>query len=59
MAAPAARRSRGAYVARIAHRPFGLSKALTGSVAAVSVGVVDDVSLLDPTTPRTRTPMSA
>jgi ribonuclease PH len=38
----------GAYVA--AHRAldrFGLSKALTGSVAAVSVGVVDDVSLLD------------
>jgi ribonuclease PH len=26
---------------------FGLSKALTGSVAAVSVGVVDDVALLD------------
>ena len=26
---------------------FGLSKALTGSVAAVSVGVVDGVSLLD------------
>jgi ribonuclease PH len=38
----------GAYVA--AHRAldrFGLSKALTGSVAAVSVGVVDGVSLLD------------
>jgi ribonuclease PH len=38
----------GAYVA--AHRAldrFGLSKALTGSVAAVSVGVVDGASLLD------------
>jgi len=38
----------GAYVA--AHRAldrFGLSNALTGSVAAVSVGVVDGVSLLD------------
>ncbi len=38
----------GAYVA--AHRAldrFGLSKALTGSVAAVSVGVVDGESLLD------------
>jgi ribonuclease PH len=38
----------GAYVA--AYRAldrFGLSKALSGSVAAVSVGVVDDVSLLD------------
>jgi len=38
----------GAYVAasRALDR-FGLSKALTGSVAAVSVGVVDGVSLLD------------
>ncbi|HWD24991.1 MAG TPA: ribonuclease PH [Acidimicrobiales bacterium] len=38
----------GAYVAasRALDR-MGLSKALTGSVAAVSVGVVDDVSLLD------------
>jgi ribonuclease PH len=38
----------GAYVA--AHRAldrFGLSKALTGSVAGVSVGVVDGESLLD------------
>ena len=38
----------GAYVA--AHRAldrFGLSKALTGSVAAVSVGIVDGVPLLD------------
>jgi len=38
----------GAYVA--AHRAldrFGLSKALTGTVAAVSVGVVDGVALLD------------
>jgi ribonuclease PH len=38
----------GAYVA--AYRAldrFGLSKALTGSLAAVSVGVVDGVSLLD------------
>jgi ribonuclease PH len=38
----------GAYVA--AHRAldrFGLSKGLTGSVAAVSVGVVDGESLLD------------
>jgi ribonuclease PH len=38
----------GAHVA--AHRAlerFGLSKALTGSVAAVSVGVVEDESLLD------------
>jgi ribonuclease PH len=38
----------GAYVAaRRALDHFGLSKALTGSVAAVSVGVVDDISLLD------------
>ncbi len=38
----------GAYVAaRRALDRFGLSKALVGSVAAVSVGVVDDVSLLD------------
>jgi ribonuclease PH len=38
----------GAYVAAMrALDRFGLSKALTGSVAAVSVGVVDDVSLLD------------
>ncbi len=38
----------GAYVAaRRALDRFGLAKALTGSVAAVSVGVVDDVSLLD------------
>src|SRR3954454_3652861 len=38
----------GAYVAaRRALDHFGLSKALTGSVAAVSVGVVDDESLLD------------
>ena len=38
----------GAYVAasRALDR-FGLSKALTGSVAAVSVGVVEDVALLD------------
>jgi ribonuclease PH len=38
----------GAFVAasRALDR-FGLSKALTGSVAAVSVGVVDDVTLLD------------
>jgi ribonuclease PH len=38
----------GAYVA--AHRAldrFGLSKALTGSVAAASVGIVDGVPLLD------------
>jgi ribonuclease PH len=38
----------GAYIA--AHRAldrFGLSKALTGAVAAVSVGVVDGVPLLD------------
>src|SRR5437879_5287822 len=38
----------GAYVAaRRALDRFGLSKALTGSVAAVSVGVVDGVTLLD------------
>ncbi len=38
----------GAYVAaRRALDRFGLSKALTGSVAAVSVGVVDGVPLLD------------
>ncbi len=38
----------GAYVAaRRALDRFGLSKALVGSVAAVSVGVVDGVSLLD------------
>ncbi|HEY0415291.1 MAG TPA: ribonuclease PH [Gaiellaceae bacterium] len=38
----------GAYVAaRRALDRFGLSKALVGSVAAVSVGVVDDVALLD------------
>ena len=38
----------GAYgAARRALDRFGLSKALTGSVAAVSVGVVDGVSLLD------------
>jgi ribonuclease PH len=38
----------GAYVAaRRALDRFGLSKALAGSVAAVSVGVVDGVSLLD------------
>ena len=38
----------GAYVAaQRALDRFGLSKALTGSVAAVSVGVVDGVSLLD------------
>jgi len=38
----------GAWVAaRRALDRFGLSKALTGSVAAVSVGVVDDVALLD------------
>ncbi|MGZ4354888.1 MAG: ribonuclease PH [Gaiellaceae bacterium] len=38
----------GAYVA--AHRAldrFGLSKALPGSIAAVSVGIVEDVPLLD------------
>jgi ribonuclease PH len=38
----------GAYVAaKRALDRFGLSKALVGSVAAVSVGVVDDVALLD------------
>src|SRR3989441_7560852 len=38
----------GAYVAaRRALDRFGLSKALTGSIAAVSVGVVEGVSLLD------------
>jgi ribonuclease PH len=38
----------GAYVAaQRALDRFGLSKALTGSIAAVSVGVVDDVPLLD------------
>ena len=38
----------GAYVAaQRALDRFGLSKALTGSVAAVSVGVVEGVSLLD------------
>jgi ribonuclease PH len=38
----------GAYVAaRRALDRFGLSKALTGGVGAVSVGVVDGVSLLD------------
>ena len=38
----------GAHVAaRLALDRFGLSKALTGSVAAVSVGVVDGVALLD------------
>jgi ribonuclease PH len=38
----------GAYVAaRRALDRFGLAKALTGSVAAVSVGVVDGVPLLD------------
>ena len=38
----------GAYVAaRRARDRFGLAKALTGSVAAVSVGVVDGDSLLD------------
>jgi ribonuclease PH len=38
----------GAYVAAMrALDRFGLSKALVGSVAAVSVGVVDGVSLLD------------
>jgi ribonuclease PH len=38
----------GAYIAgRRALDSFGLSKALTGSVAAVSVGVVDGVALLD------------
>ena len=38
----------GAYVAaQRALDRFGLSKALTGSVAAVSVGVVDGASLLD------------
>jgi ribonuclease PH len=38
----------GAYVAaRRALDRFGLGKALTGSVAAVSVGIVDDVPLLD------------
>jgi ribonuclease PH len=38
----------GAYVAaQRALDRFGLSKALTGSLAAVSVGVVDGVSLLD------------
>ena len=44
----ALRRDLGAYVAaRRALDRFGLSKALTGSVAAVSVGVVDGESLLD------------
>jgi ribonuclease PH len=38
----------GAYVAaRRAVDRFGLSKALTGSVAAVSVGIVDNMPLLD------------
>jgi ribonuclease PH len=38
----------GAYVAaRRALDRFGLSKTLTGSVAAVSVGIVDGVALLD------------
>ena len=38
----------GAYIAaRRALDRFGLSKALTGAVAAVSVGVVDGVALLD------------
>jgi ribonuclease PH len=38
----------GAYIAaRRALERFGLSKGLTGSVAAVSVGVVDGVALLD------------
>ncbi len=38
----------GAYVAaKRALDSFGLSKALVGAVAAVSVGVVDDVALLD------------
>ena len=38
----------GAYVAaRRALEKFGLAKALSGAVAAVSVGVVDDVPLLD------------
>jgi ribonuclease PH len=38
----------GAYIAaRRALESFGLSKALTGAVAAVSVGVVDGVALLD------------
>jgi ribonuclease PH len=38
----------GAYIAaRRALDSFGLSKALTGAVAAVSVGVVDGVALLD------------
>ena len=38
----------GAYVAaRRALDRFGLSKALTGSVAAVSVGIVEGQALLD------------
>src|SRR4029077_14701221 len=38
----------GAYIAaRRALDRFGLSKGLTGAVAAVSVGVVDGVALLD------------
>jgi ribonuclease PH len=38
----------GAYVAaRRALDRFGLSKALTGSVAAISVGIVDGVPVLD------------
>ena len=38
----------GAYIAaRRALDRFGLSKALTGSVAAVSVGIVEDETLLD------------
>jgi ribonuclease PH len=38
----------GAYVAaRRALDHFGLSRVLTGSIAAVSVGIVDDIPLLD------------
>jgi ribonuclease PH len=38
----------GAYVAaRRALDRFGLSRVLTGSIAAVSVGIVDDIPLLD------------
>ena len=47
----------GAYVAasRALDR-FGLSKALTGQIAAVSVGVVDGDRCSTSTTPRTRAP---
>ena len=56
----ALRGDHGAYVAaRRALDRFGLSKALTGSVAAVSVGVVDGELAARPRLrPRTRTPTS-